>query len=60
MGLNTYSVPDTQRSMLSCIWIETGNPVQPLACIWIDRNLCALKDDFAQEAEEPEPYLLCA
>lgn len=27
------------RGTLSCVWIETGNARQPLACIWIDRDL---------------------
>lgn len=29
----TFSVRRT--SPLSCVWFETGNPVQPLACRWI-------------------------
>jgi hypothetical protein len=23
---------------LSCVWVATGNPRQPLACMWIDRT----------------------
>ncbi len=23
---------------LSCMWVATGNPRQPLACVWIDRE----------------------
>jgi hypothetical protein len=22
---------------LTCKWIETGNPKQPLVCVWVDR-----------------------
>lgn len=28
---------------ISCVWIETGNPKQPLACFWIDEKLSVLK-----------------
>jgi hypothetical protein len=28
-----------ERSTLSCVWYDTGNPAQPLACMWIDRDL---------------------
>jgi hypothetical protein len=24
---------------LSCVWIATGNPRQPLACVWIDSEV---------------------
>jgi hypothetical protein len=27
--------PIISRSQLSCTWIETGNPNQPLTCAWI-------------------------
>jgi hypothetical protein len=33
------TLPVVQRSRLSCVWIETGNPVQPLACVWINADL---------------------
>lgn len=33
------TLPVVQRSRLSCVWIETGNPVHPLACVWIDADL---------------------
>ena len=29
----------TDRRALSSVWIETGNPRQPLACVWIDQDL---------------------
>jgi hypothetical protein len=28
---------------LSCIWFETVNPNQPLACVWVDRRLRKLE-----------------
>jgi hypothetical protein len=31
--------PIISRSPLSCTWVETGNPNQPLACVWLDRRL---------------------
>ncbi len=24
---------------ITCVWIVTGNPRQPLACVWIDREV---------------------
>ena len=27
--------PAVKRMALSCVWFETGNPAQPLACKWI-------------------------
>lgn len=29
------SFPVRRTARLSCIWIETGNPAQPLICKWI-------------------------
>jgi hypothetical protein len=49
---------NTQNSMLSCIWIETGNPAQPLACVWMDTDLCAF--EFSQEQDGPGPVLCLA
>jgi hypothetical protein len=42
---------------LSCVWIETGNPAQPLACVWIDKDLSAVSSN---SEEQPEIYPLCA
>jgi hypothetical protein len=30
--------PIITRSPLSCTWAQTGNPNQPLACVWLDRR----------------------
>jgi hypothetical protein len=27
-----------RRGPLSCMWIPTGNPRQPLVCVWTDRR----------------------
>lgn len=48
---------ETWGTQLSCVWIETGNPSQPLACVWIDEDLCAVPSG---NEEEPEIYPLCA
>jgi hypothetical protein len=24
---------------LSCVWMETGNPRQPLACVWLEDEI---------------------
>ena len=37
---------------LSCVWIETGNPGQPLACRWTARPTGA--DLASPETTEPE------
>ena len=29
--------PVGRKAPLSCVWIETGNPAQPLVCKWISR-----------------------
>jgi hypothetical protein len=46
-----------RRGQLSCVWIETGNPRQPLARIWIDDELPVALEEVE---EEPQPYRLCA
>jgi hypothetical protein len=34
-----FMLPEVRdRSSLRCVWIETGNARQPLACMWIDRK----------------------
>ena len=50
-------VTDTQRSALTCVWIETGNPVQPLACVWVDRDQRRVANC---EESEPPRLRLCA
>ena len=52
-----FVVSLVQRGALSCRWIETGNPAQPLACIWAthDQHLNA-----KNEESEVEPWRLCA
>ncbi len=36
---------------LSCVWIETGNPRQPVACVWIDAEVRA----FAGQDRRRQP-----
>jgi hypothetical protein len=31
-----HNFPKANR--LTCIWIETGDPGQPLACVWMDSD----------------------
>jgi hypothetical protein len=33
-----------RRAPLSCAWTKTGNPRQPLACVWIDHDLRIFTD----------------
>jgi hypothetical protein len=43
---------------LSCVWIETGNPRQPLASVWIDEAMRAFTG--VEEAADHDPWPLCA
>jgi hypothetical protein len=38
--------PIITRSPLSCTWVETGNPNQPLTCIWLDRRLRSVSTNW--------------
>lgn len=46
-----FALVDMARSTLSCVWIETGNPKQPLACVWIDRDLRIVQDHEDSQRE---------
>ncbi len=52
-----FAFVDMARSTLSCVWIETGNPKQPLACVWIDRELRIAQ---AHENNQSQAHALCA
>ncbi len=54
MVLNTCTFFETQRSQLSCVWMETGDAKRPLACIWTDADL-RTPEAHMEEQEEPEP-----
>jgi hypothetical protein len=41
-----------ERSTLSCVWVDTGNPAQPLACIWIDRSRHGAADHGSDPSQE--------
>ena len=51
-----FALVDTARSALNCVWIETGNPKQPLACVWIDREVRIAQD---QEDSQLQGDSLC-
>lgn len=36
MNNTIFKFPIANR--VSCAWIRTGNPRQPLACVWIDAD----------------------
>ena len=52
-----FVFPGVERSVLSCVWIATGNPAQPLACVWIDRDLRIAAD---REDNQFQEHPLCA
>lgn len=56
MTRTMFASPALNRPRLSAVWIETGNPAQPLACIWIDRDLRIVNAAAAM----PEVCLRCA
>lgn len=47
-------LPGVRSSALSCVWIETGNPKQPLACIWVDREM-RIAFDATNSQEQARP-----
>lgn len=40
------------RSSLSCVWIESNDPRQPLVCLWMDAKM-RLFHDSVLVLEEP-------
>jgi len=34
-----FNLQPARRGALSAVWIETGNPRQPLACVWTDSGM---------------------
>jgi hypothetical protein len=53
------SFPVRNRASLSCMWIETGNPAQPLVCQWIARHQTESVHKFDSTFEPPHRRL-CA
>jgi len=52
-----FIVPNVKRRVLSCVWIRTGNPEQPLTCIWVRGDPRIVVD---YQERDTEPYRLCA
>jgi hypothetical protein len=51
-GIVSLSVE--RRGALSCVWIETGIARQPLARVWVDREMrIALGDSRRMEEARP-------
>jgi len=44
---------------LTCVWIETGNPAQPLVRKWVSRQKSGAGQS-SEIAEEPHLCRLCA
>jgi len=52
-----------QVRALSCVWIQTGNARQPLACRWIEDEIPFLKstqNGLEENKRESERQRLCA
>lgn len=50
------------RNALSCTWIESNDPRQPLVCLWIDDKMRLFHDselvlEESLEESDPEPPL---
>lgn len=39
---------------LSRVWIETGNPRQPMACVWIDAGMRPFRTSDRRQESQPE------
>jgi len=50
--------PVRNDARLRCVWVETGNPVQPLACKWVSGQID--EEGSADRSEGPRFYQLCA
>jgi hypothetical protein len=53
------SFPVHKTAALSCVWIKTGNPAQPLVCKWVSQAESS-DDPIPTEAPRPHHYQLCA
>lgn len=58
MTKTLFLVPAVRRSSLSRVWIETGNPRQPLASVWID-NAVRVAAPGADREPRTEPVPAC-
>jgi hypothetical protein len=48
---SVYQLRGTRRAQsLFCVWLETGNARQPLACIWIDPAAATGANNSGREA----------
>jgi hypothetical protein len=48
-----------RRAALSCVWLATGNPAQPLVCRWVVEKR-VLVDAHDEDGGEPPAWRLCA
>jgi hypothetical protein len=55
MTKTLFVLRGVERSTLSCVWIDTGNPAQPLACVWSDRDLHIAGTDANIDSDISEP-----
>ena len=53
----SFVLAAVERSTLSCVWVDTGNPAHPLACMWIDRGRHVAAD---HGSNQPQKCPLCA
>lgn len=54
MTNNFFVLLGMARSALSCVWIETGDPAQPLVRVWIEREpRIALNHQDSQSPDQP-------
>ncbi|MGB6134640.1 MAG: hypothetical protein WBG54_22880 [Acidobacteriaceae bacterium] len=58
MTKTLFLVPAVHRSSLSRVWIETGNPKQPLASVWID-NAVRIAAPGVDREPRTEPVPAC-
>jgi hypothetical protein len=45
---------------LTCVWVPTGNPRKPLACVWVDPNAHAASKEASSSNTNSGRLPLCA
>ena len=55
---NIFTLPKTGR--LTCAWVPTGNPRNPLACIWVETSARKSSKEVSSSNDESGRLPLCA
>jgi hypothetical protein len=58
MTNNIFTLQRAAR--LTCFWVLTGNPRNPLACVWVETNARMNGKEASPSNDETGGMLLCA